>query len=73
MEPAFKTNDPAQIEARQRAYWWHKTPQERLAAAAELIRRGRLLYAANPKNPPLLPADGARALKAATPVRRGER
>lgn len=70
MEPVFKTANPAEIQIRQREYWWRKTPQQRLAAAAELIRRGQQIYAANPKNPPLFPADGARVLKAAAPISR---
>jgi hypothetical protein len=73
MQPALKTTNPAEIEDRQRRYWWSKTPQQRLAAADALIARGRRLYAANPANPPLLPAHGARALKSTAPVRRGGR
>lgn len=69
----IKTQNKADIDEAQRHYWWSKTPQERLAAAAELIRHGKLLYAANPNNPPLFPTDGAHVLKATTPIRRGGR
>ena len=65
-----KSRNKAETDQAQREYWWRKTPQERLEAARELIRHGRLLYAANSDNLPLFSADGTRVFKAATPIRR---
>lgn len=67
----IKTQDKAIIDAAQRAYWWRKTPQERLAAAAQLMAQARQVYAANPANPAL--AYGERVLKSATPIPRRAR
>lgn len=66
----IKSQNKADIDQAQREYWWRKTPQERLAAAARLMTEARQVYAANPANPPL--AHGNRVLKSAAPVpRRG--
>ncbi|WP_353717354.1 hypothetical protein [Dyadobacter sp. 676] len=42
-----------EANAREKAYWRSKTPQERLDAALQLILRARAIYNANPLNPPL--------------------
>ncbi|RZK90698.1 MAG: hypothetical protein EOO62_34690 [Hymenobacter sp.] len=67
----IKSQNKADVDEAQRQYWWAKTPQERLAAAAKLIAHSRQLYAANPANPPL--AYGERVLKSATPIPRRAR
>ena len=67
----IKSQRKADIDQAQRAYWWRKTPLERLAAAARLMAEARQVYAANPANPPL--ADGNRVLKSATPIPRRAR
>ena len=66
MRPVFKSCDKADIDEQQRRYFWSLTPHERLALAVRLNRQARLLYAANPANPPL-PTNGGRILKSATP------
>lgn len=66
----IKSQNKTDIDEAQRRYWWAKTPQERLAAAARLIAQARQLYVANPANPAL--TYGERVLKSATPIpRRG--
>ncbi|RYY13385.1 MAG: hypothetical protein EOO36_15925 [Cytophagaceae bacterium] len=67
----LKSRNKQDIDQAQRAYWWQKTPLERLAAAAQLMAEARRVYAANPANPPL--AYGNRVLKSATPVPRRAR
>lgn len=67
----IKSQNKADVDAAQRRYWWAKTPQERLAAAAQLIAQARQLYAANPANPAL--TYGKRVFKSATPVPRRAR
>jgi len=70
----IKSQNKAVIDEAQRRYWWAKTPQERLAAAAQLMAQARQLYAANPANPanPAL-TYGERVFKSATPVPRRAR
>lgn len=73
MRPVFKSSNKADIDEQQRRYYWSLTPHERLALAVRLNQQARLIYAANPANPPLTrPTDGGRILKSATPLpRRG--
>lgn len=61
-----KSSNPDDIHVYDKAYWWAKTPQERLAAALKLIRRAKAIYYANPKNPPL--GNGGQVLKSSTPI-----
>lgn len=71
MRPVFKSADKADNDEQQRRYYWGLTPHERLALAVRLNRQARLIYAANPANPPL-PTNGGRILKSAAPIpRRG--
>ena len=71
MRPVLKSQNKAELDEQQRRYYWSLTPYERLALAGRLNQQARLIYAANPANPPL-PADGGRILKSAAPVpRRG--
>ncbi|GAB3312371.1 hypothetical protein ACFQT0_12100 [Hymenobacter humi] len=71
MSPVFKSRDKAQIDEQQRRYYWSLTPHERLALAVRLNQQARLIYTANPANPPLT-TDGGRVLKSAAPIpRRG--
>ena len=53
MSSIRKSSNPDEIHVYDKAYWWAKTPQERLAAALKLIQRAKAIYYANPKNPPL--------------------
>lgn len=64
MRPVFKSPDKARLDEQQRRYCRALTPHERLALAVRLNRQARLVYAANPANPPL-PTDGRRILKSA--------
>jgi hypothetical protein len=71
MRPVYKSSDKAAIDQQQRRYYWSLTPQERLALAVRLNQQARVIYAANPANPPLSP-DGRRVLKSSAPIpRRG--
>lgn len=51
-----------------KAYWWSKTPEERLAAALKLIKRAKAIYRSNPANPPL--TNGGQVLKSDKPIQR---
>ena len=71
MRPVFKSQHKADLDEQQRRYYWSLTPYERLALAVRLNRQARLIYAANPANPPL-DFNGGRVLKSAAPLpRRG--
>ena len=63
-----KSSNFDDIPAYDKAYWWAKTPQERLAAALKLIRRANAIYRANPANPPL--HNGGQVLKSDKPIQR---
>lgn len=67
----FKTQNPDEIKALQRAYWHSKTPQERLDAALQLILQAKALYNTNSQNAPL--DNGTRILKSRSPIERRER
>ncbi len=72
MRPVFKTQNKAEADEAQRRHFWAMTPLERLELAVRLNAQARLLYAANPANPPLPVPNGKRVLKSATPIpRRG--
>ena len=74
MRPVFKSRDKADLDEQQRRYYWSLTPHERLALAVRLNQQARMIYVANPANPPLPTAtiDGGRVLKSAAPLpRRG--
>ena len=72
MRPVFKSQHKADNDEQQRRYYWSLTPCERLVLAVRLNQQARLLYAANPANPPLPVPDGKRVLKSDRPIpRRG--
>ena len=48
-----KSSSFTEISSYDKAYWWAKTPTERLEAARNLIRYAKALYKANPANKPL--------------------
>lgn len=66
-----KATSPDEIPGYDKAYWWSKTPQERLDAALRLIRHAKTIYKANPANPPL--THGDRILKLRSPAERRKR
>ena len=66
----IKTQNKAEAEAAQRRYFWSLTPHERLALAVRLNRQARVLYAANPANPPLVVPGEKRVTKSAVPIPR---
>ncbi len=68
MSHIHKSGNFNDIPAYDKAYWWAKTPQERLAAALKLIRRAKAIYYANPANPPL--GNGGQVLKSDKPIQR---
>lgn len=70
MKEVLKTQNPADIERAQQAYWREKTPEERLAAAKKLILRVKALQRAAGHVPS---SDGDRIFKSNTPIQRGER
>ena len=61
MRTIRKATSPDEIPGYDKAYWYAKTPQERLDAALKLILHAKVIYRANPANPPV--ADGNRILK----------
>lgn len=74
MRPVLKSLNKADLDEQQRRYYWSLTPHERLALAVRLNQQARIIYAANPANPPLptVTTDGGRVLKSAAPLpRRG--
>lgn len=68
MNSIRKSSNPDELPAYDKEYWWAKTPQERLAAALKLIRRAKVIYYANPVNPPL--GNGGQVLKSDKPIQR---
>lgn len=68
MDKIYKSSNPDDIPKYDKAYWWSKTPQERLDAALTLIRRAKAIYYANPANPPL--GNEGQALKSNKPIKR---
>lgn len=66
MSTIRKSSNPDQIHVYDKAYWWAKTPQERLAAALKQVQRAKAIYYANPKNPPL--GNAGQVLKSSTPI-----
>lgn len=66
MDTIHKSSNFNDIPSYDKAYWWAKTPQERLAAALKLIQRAKAIYYSNPANPPLV--NGGQVLKSSTPI-----
>lgn len=71
MDTIRKSQNFTDISSYDKAYWWAKTPQERLAAALKLIRRAKVIYYSNSANPPL--GNGGQVLKSDKPIQRRER
>lgn len=71
MSRIYKSSKFEDIPTYDKAYWWAKTPEERLRAAWKLIQHARAIYYANPNNPPLI--NGPRILKSNTPIERRKR
>ncbi|GAB3880889.1 hypothetical protein [Spirosoma agri] len=68
MTTIHKSSNFNDIPSYDQAYWWAKTPEERLAAALKLIQRAKAIYKSNPANPPL--SNGGQVLKSDKPIQR---
>ncbi|WP_128546849.1 hypothetical protein [Larkinella soli] len=64
-----KSGSFPEIPEYDKAFWWSKTPEERLEAALKLILQAKMIYRANPLNPPLT-SHGTGILKSHTPIER---
>jgi hypothetical protein len=71
MSKIFKSSSRDDIPTYDKAYWWAKTPEERLEAALKLIQHAKEIYNSNPANPPLV--NGNRIYKSNTPIERRKR
>ena len=76
MKAVKKARSFDQLGGYDKAYWWAKTPEERLGAARRLIEQAKAIYKANPANPALTNGDRIlklRSLRSADADERGRR
>jgi hypothetical protein len=71
MKNIHKASKFEDVVSYDKAFWWGKSPEERLEVALKLIQSAKEIYKANPKNKPL--TDGTRIFKSDSPIERRKR